>query len=69
MNCSDGDFFANMVVEAANVVRSPDGKGGFTYPIKQIHVLKANGKSTRESLLIKGFALNCVIATQGLNTI
>lgn len=64
---SDADFFGNLVVEAANTVKIPDGKGGFTYPIKQIHVLKANGKSTRESTLVKGFALNCVIATQGLS--
>ncbi|CAG2170980.1 unnamed protein product [Oppiella nova] len=63
---SDADFFAAMVVEAANIVRVPDGKGGFSFPIKAIRVLKANGKSTRESLLVNGFALNCVIATQGM---
>lgn len=55
-----------MVVDAANTVKYSDGKGGFVYPIKSIRILKANGKSTRESILVKGFALNCVIAHQGI---
>lgn len=63
---SDSDFFANMVVEAVSIVKQSDGKGGHKYPINAIRVLKANGKSMRESMLINGFALNCVIAMQGM---
>lgn len=55
-----------MVVDAANIVKKGDGKGGHRYPIKGIRILKANGKSMRESILVNGFALNCVIAMQGM---
>ena len=63
---SDSEFFSNMCVDAANLVRISDGKGGYTYPIKSINVLKAHGKSARESLLISGYDLNCTVASPGI---
>ena len=63
---SDSEFFSALVVDAANLIKVSDGKGGFTYPIKAVNILKAHGKSARESLLISGYALNCTVASAAM---
>lgn len=50
---SDSEFFSNLCVDAMLSVKSVDENGSVKYPVKAVNILKAHGKSLRESQLIK----------------
>ncbi|GMM33165.1 chaperonin-containing T-complex alpha subunit [Saccharomycopsis crataegensis] len=63
---SDSEFFSKMVVDAIMSVKTANNKGEIKYPIKAVNILKAHGKSSTESMIINGYALNCTVASQAM---
>lgn len=47
-------------------VKSTNVKGESKYSVNAVNILKAHGKSAKDSALIKGYALNCTVAAQGI---
>jgi len=63
---SESDFFAEMVVNAMTRVKSINVLGEAKYPVKAVHILKTHGKSSRESVLVDGYALQQSRSAQGM---
>lgn len=54
-----------MAVDAMLAVKTINPRGEVKYPVKAVNILKAHGKSATESVFVKGYALNCTVASQG----
>jgi T-complex protein 1 subunit alpha len=63
---SQSDFFSKLAVDSMLAVQTTNSKGETKYPVKAVNILKAHGKSSAESQLVKGYALNCTVASQAM---
>ena len=63
---AESDFFADMVVRAMNQVRMTNAQGQVRYPVKNVHILKTHGLSSKESILVEGYAIEASRGSQGM---
>ena len=68
---SNPEFWSELAVRAVKGVKTvtAGANGKARYPVSAIHVLKAHGKSSTESELVDGFALNAARASQGMPSV
>lgn len=64
----DSVHFADIAVTAMQNVKTQHPDGSFRYPIKAVNIIKAQGRSSKESVLVDGYAINCTRAAQGMPT-
>lgn len=62
----DGEFFASMAVDAMLAVKTQNARGETKYPTKAVNILKAHGRSARESTLVHGYAINVTVASKAM---
>lgn len=62
-------YWSELAVNAVRAVRTETVDGKQRYPVSAIHILKVHGKSSTESELVNGFALNNCRAAQGMPTV
>lgn len=57
-------MFAELVVDAISFVKTIGPNGEYKYPVKAIKIAKCHGKSSNESRMIKGYALQMARVSQ-----
>eukprot|EP00181_Compsopogon_caeruleus_P002712 CAMPEP_0184682132 /NCGR_PEP_ID=MMETSP0312-20130426/5959_1 /TAXON_ID=31354 /ORGANISM="Compsopogon coeruleus, Strain SAG 36.94" /LENGTH=546 /DNA_ID=CAMNT_0027133537 /DNA_START=72 /DNA_END=1712 /DNA_ORIENTATION=- len=60
------DLFSTMAVDAVLSIKVKKDEGADKYPIEHVHVLKAQGASASESIILPGYALNMTRASQAM---
>jgi T-complex protein 1 subunit alpha len=65
---AESDFFANIVVNAMSNVRTVNQQGQVKYPVKAVHILKTHGMSSKDSVLVDGYAIEATRSAQGMPT-
>ena len=65
---TDSDYFAQMLVDAMLAVKTINNRGDVKYPVKNVSILKAHGKSSKESKILDGYAVNVARSAQGMPT-
>lgn len=66
---AENDFFSKMVYDAMKLCkRTNENTGKTTYAVNGVNILKVHGKSTLESELVDGYALQMTRMAQGMPT-
>jgi T-complex protein 1 subunit alpha len=63
---AESDFFAEMVVNAMEQVKTVNHTGQAKYPVKAVHILKTHGASAKQSMLVDGYAIEATRSAQGM---
>lgn len=63
---AESEFFAEMVVTAMQNIKQVNAAGEVKCAVKAVHILKTHGKSSKESILVDGYALEAGRSAQGM---
>merc|ERR1719329_1284829 len=55
-----------MVVNAMTNVKTVNAAGQAKYPVKAVHILKTHGMSSKDSVLVDGYAIEATRSAQGM---
>jgi T-complex protein 1 subunit alpha len=65
---AESDFFAELAVNAMSNVKTINSAGVAKYPVKAVHILKTHGMSSKDSMLVDGYAIEATRSAQGMPT-